>query len=216
MANASQAIDAGAPSGASVRLKISREDWIMRGVLAVIALYLFVAIVMPLFSLLSRGLLDRDGNFIGFANFAEFFSTPALFISIQNSFTVTLICTLIVVTLAFIYAYALTRSCMPFKPLFKGIAMVPILMPSLLPAISLVYLFGNEERYQASLEGHKAALWIRSNTDPDVVIGCWDAGKVGYFSDRKVVNLDGVISSFEFVEDYLLKDRIGNWLRKTR
>ena len=158
MANEPQAIDAGvppgAPSGASVRLKISREDWIMRGVLAVIALYLFVAIVMPLFSLLSRGLLDRDGNFIGFANFAEFFSTPALFISIQNSFTVTLICTLIVVTLAFIYAYALTRSCMPFKPLFKGIAMVPILMPSLLPAISLVYLFGRQGLLRELLMGY--------------------------------------------------------------
>ena len=159
MANPSKAIAAGvppgAPLGAPVRHKVSREDWIMRGVLAAIALYLLVAIVMPLFSLLSKGLEDRDGNFIGFANFAEFFSTPALFISIQNSFTVTLICTLIVVTLAFIYAYALTRSCMPFKALFKGIAMVPILMPSLLPAISLVYLFGRQGLLRELLFGYE-------------------------------------------------------------
>ena len=154
MANPSKAIAAGVPPGALVSHKVSREDWIMRGVLAVIALYLLVAIVMPLFSLLSKGLEDRDGNFIGFANFAEFFSTPALFISIQNSFTVTLICTLIVVTLAFIYAYALTRSCMPFKALFKGIAMVPILMPSLLPAISLVYLFGRQGLLRELLFGY--------------------------------------------------------------
>ncbi|MEC9368993.1 MAG: putative 2-aminoethylphosphonate ABC transporter permease subunit, partial [Pseudomonadota bacterium] len=42
------------------------------------------------------------------------------------------------------YAYALTRSCMPLQKLFKSIAMIPILAPSLLPAISLVYLFGNQ------------------------------------------------------------------------
>ena len=92
MANAAEAIALHAP----VKLKVSREDWIMRGILVAIALYLTVAILLPLYSLMSKGLQDGDGNFIGLANFAEFFSTPALFFSIQNSFTVTLISTLIV------------------------------------------------------------------------------------------------------------------------
>ncbi len=46
--------------------------------------------------------------------------------------------------LAFIYAYALQRSCMRWKGLFQGLALIPILAPSLLPAISLIYLFGNQ------------------------------------------------------------------------
>ncbi len=149
MANAAEAIALHAP----VKLKVSREDWIMRGILVAIALYLTVAILLPLYSLMSKGLQDGDGNFIGLANFAEFFSTPALFFSIQNSFTVTLISTLIVVTLAFVYAYALTRSCMPFKSLFRGIALIPILMPSLLSAISLVYLFGRQGLIREVLMG---------------------------------------------------------------
>ena len=44
--------------------------------------------------------------------------------------------------LAFWFAYALNRSCMRFKGFFRLIAMAPILVPSLLPGIALVYLFG--------------------------------------------------------------------------
>ena len=42
------------------------------------------------------------------------------------------------------YSYGLTRTCMPRRGLFRIIAQIPILAPSLLPAISLVYLFGNQ------------------------------------------------------------------------
>lgn len=160
MASASPVATVAAPGaaphpvpGAAVRPKVSREEWIMRAVLVAIALYLVVAILMPLGSLLLRSVEDKDFNFIGFGNYAKFFSTPALFYSIQNSFTVSIVSTVIVVTLAFIYAYALTRSCMPFKALFKGIALIPILMPSLLPAIALVYLFGRQGMIREVLLG---------------------------------------------------------------
>ena len=132
------------PDARAVRLKVGNEDWIMRGVLAAIGLYLIVAIVLPLYALLSKGFQDRDGNFTGLDNFTEFFTTPALSQSVANSLTVSLISTVIVVSLAFVYAYALTRSCMAFKSLFKGIALIPILMPSLLPAISLIFMFGKQ------------------------------------------------------------------------
>ncbi|MCF3628494.1 putative 2-aminoethylphosphonate ABC transporter permease subunit [Thalassospiraceae bacterium LMO-SO8] len=124
--------------------KVSSEDWIMRAVLVGIALYLTISILLPLYALLSKSFKNADGVFVGLANYVSFFSTPALFWSIENSLTVTLLCCVIVVTLAFIYAYALTRTCIPFKALFKGVALLPILMPSLLPAIALVYLFGNQ------------------------------------------------------------------------
>src|SRR5262249_941861 len=52
--------------------------------------------------------------------------------------------TTITTIIAFVYAYALTRTAMAAKGLFKGIALVPLLAPSLLPGLSLVYLFGNK------------------------------------------------------------------------
>ena len=80
----------------------------------------------------------------GFGNYLSYFSTPALFNSIYNSLLIATVSTLVTVSLAFVYAYALTRSCMRFKGVFKMIAMVPILVPSLLPGIGLIYLFGKQ------------------------------------------------------------------------
>ncbi len=140
---ANGAISTPAPvMGPAIKPKVSGEDWVMRLILLGIALYLIVAIVLPLYAILSKSFEDGDGGFIGLANYVKFFSTPALAWSIENSFFVTIISSAIVLLIAFIYAYGLTRSCMPFKSVFKGIALIPILMPSLLPAISLVYMFG--------------------------------------------------------------------------
>ena len=91
-----------------------------------------------------RKLLIRPAGSTGIRNYVEYFTTPALRRSIGNSFFIATITTVITVTLAFLFAYALTRSCMPAKGLFKTIAMVPILVPSLLPGIALVYLFGKQ------------------------------------------------------------------------
>jgi len=137
-----------------IKPKISGEDWLMRALLLGVALYLAFSIVLPLYAILSKSFQTADGGFSGITNYIKFATTPALFWSIQNSLTVTLISTLIVLPVAFVFAYALTRSCMPFKSLFKGIALVPILMPSLLPAISLVYFFGNQGIFKSWLFGY--------------------------------------------------------------
>ena len=91
-----------------------------------------------------RRVLILPAQSTGLGNFVEYFSTPVLFFSIYNSVFIASLVTVITVTLAFVFAYALTRSCMPLKGLFKSISMVPILVPSLLPGIGLVYLFGNQ------------------------------------------------------------------------
>ncbi|MEM4247140.1 MAG: hypothetical protein QXF14_02350, partial [Candidatus Woesearchaeota archaeon] len=46
--------------------------------------------------------------------------------------------------------------------------------------------------------------WIRNNTSPDTIIGAFNAGVYGYFSGRKIVNLDGVINDNAY---YALKDK---------
>ncbi|GHF07419.1 iron ABC transporter permease [Aliiroseovarius zhejiangensis] len=89
----------------------------------------------------------------GFDNFVNYFSTPALFNSIKNSLWIAVVSTIVTVTLAFWFAYALSRSCMRFKGVFRLIAMAPILVPSLLPGIALVYLFGNQGMIKELLFG---------------------------------------------------------------
>ena len=131
-------------SSVPVRIRLSRDDLVLRTVLLIMIGLLVVVVVFPLYSLLSMSLQDMNGAFIGLKNFRMYFDTPALFTSITNSLTIGISATLIVLGIAFIYAYALTRTQMPLRWLFKGIALIPILAPSLLAAISLIYWFGNQ------------------------------------------------------------------------
>ncbi|MGH7306546.1 MAG: putative 2-aminoethylphosphonate ABC transporter permease subunit [Candidatus Rokuibacteriota bacterium] len=126
----------------------------MRLFMGLIGLYLVAALALPLGLMLAKSLQGSKGEFIGLANYARYFSTPALFQSIGNSLWVSSLSTLITVPLAFVYAYALTRSRMPFRGFFKTVALVPILVPSLLPGLALVYLFGNQGLLKAALGGH--------------------------------------------------------------
>ncbi len=137
-----------------VKPKSSRDDWTMRAFMCVIGVYLVAALALPLYTMLSKSFEDHDGVFVGIENYVEYFSTPALAYSIHNSLFIAVVTTIITVTLAFTFAYALTRSCIPFKGLFKSITMIPILVPSLLPGIALVYLFGNQGMIKGLLFGH--------------------------------------------------------------
>lgn len=105
---------------------------------------LVLIIALPLWALLSKSLENTDGKFVGLANFVSYATTPALFYSLLNSLLVAGVTTAIVVPLAFLYAYALRRSCIPAKGAFYAAAMVPVFAPSLLSGLALIYLFGNQ------------------------------------------------------------------------
>ncbi len=139
----------------ALRPRLSRDDRIQGGGLVVMGAYLVLGVLLPLWVMLSKSFEDAGGNFVGLANYIEYFGTPTLILSVQHTITIGIVTMVIVITLAFIYAYALTRSCMPFKGLFRGIALIPILAPSLLPAISLVYLFGNQGMIKELLFGYE-------------------------------------------------------------
>ncbi|HEV7259293.1 MAG TPA: putative 2-aminoethylphosphonate ABC transporter permease subunit [Bosea sp. (in: a-proteobacteria)] len=105
---------------------------------------LVVLVLLPVGAILSKSLEDQNGAFVGLGNFSAYLGNPSLTRSIGNSLLLGALTTTITVSLAFLYAYALSRSCMPLKPLFRGIGLLPVLSPSLLPAIALTYLFGNQ------------------------------------------------------------------------
>jgi len=137
----------------TTRLSLSGDELAMRAGVVVLALVLLVIVGLPLWSLLAKGFEDRDGRFVGLANYLAYFSTPALFDSALNSFHVAAATTLIVVPLAFFFAYALTRTVLPARWLFQGISLIPIFAPSLLPGLALVYLFGNQGFFKGLLGG---------------------------------------------------------------
>lgn len=121
-----------------------REAWIQRIILTLAIVFMLVALMAPLGTMLLKSLQNQQGEFVGLTNYLEYFSNPALFYSIFNSLNVALWTTFIVVSTAFIFAYALVRSGIAGKKLFRTLSLLPIFAPSLLPAISLIYLFGNQ------------------------------------------------------------------------
>jgi iron(III) transport system permease protein len=126
-----------------VRHRLSGEDAIRWALVAVFAAVLYLFLLYPLSQVLWRSLLDNGGHFIGAANYIRYFSTPAIAASITNSLYVSAAAMVLTVALAFGYAYALTRTQMPAKGLFRVVAMLPLFAPSLVQAFALIYVFGN-------------------------------------------------------------------------
>jgi hypothetical protein len=53
---------------------------------------------------------------------------------------------------------------------------------------------------------YHVALWVNDNLPPNAIIASWNAGQIGYFSNRRVINLDGLINGIE----YYRRVRVGN------
>jgi len=51
---------------------------------------------------------------------------------------------------------------------------------------------------------YKAALWIAKNSTTDTIFASWNAGQLGFFSDRTFINLDGVINNVDYYERVLI------------
>jgi iron(III) transport system permease protein len=91
-----------------------------------------------------RRVVLRPEKRTGLDNFVTYFTTPSLAQSVSNSALMATISTFLTIVIAFGLAYAMNRSQMRLKGFFRLVTAIPILVPSLLPGIALVYLFGNQ------------------------------------------------------------------------
>lgn len=126
-----------------VRHRLDGETALRYLLIALFGLFLYLFVLYPMAKVLWRSLLNNDGAFIGAANYVRYFSTPAIAASITNSLYVSVVAMVVTVCLAFVYAYALTRTLTPWRGPFRVVAMLPIFAPSLVQGIAFVYIFGN-------------------------------------------------------------------------
>ena len=132
------------PRRGGLRTGVVAEALAVRGGLVLLCAALFVFLAVPLAMLFIRSVESRDGAFVGLANFARYFASPSLALSAQHTLAFAALTTLFTVPLAFVFAYAIQRSCIPQRTMWRNVALVPILAPSLLAAISFIYLLGNQ------------------------------------------------------------------------
>jgi iron(III) transport system permease protein len=114
---------------------------------------MLIAFAAPLATLVWRSLSDADGRFT-LAHYLAYAGSPGLRRSVLNTAELGAVVGLIVIPLAFLAAYALERSGLKFKSAFGAIATAPLLVPSLLPALALVYLFGRQGLLTPWFGGH--------------------------------------------------------------
>ena len=105
-----------------------------------VAVLLLVFLVYPLANILARSLQTPAG--LGLANYLDTFRTTRFWELVRNSLLMASASTLFGVTLAYGYAYALQRTAIPFKPLLRLIALMPLFAPSLVQGQGLLFLLG--------------------------------------------------------------------------
>lgn len=129
---------------AATRVRAHWTDRLALALLGVAALALLCFVLAPIVMILAKSVQSRDGSLAGLAHFRAYLESPALLRSVWNSVWVSALATALTVPLAFTFAYALTRSRIACKGMLRNLAMIPLLAPSLLAAISFIFWFGNQ------------------------------------------------------------------------
>lgn len=132
--------------------------FILGGKLLLLVL-LALAVLLPLLAIFWRGFSGAEGQGGGLTAMAELLASANFHWLLGNSLKVSLSVAAIVVPLAYGFAYALQRTLIPAKGLWRGISLLPLLAPSMLPGIALIYLFGNQGLLRS---------WV-----PDNIYGFW-------------------------------------------
>ncbi|WP_136474007.1 putative 2-aminoethylphosphonate ABC transporter permease subunit [Pseudomonas sp. DG56-2] len=141
-------------SGASLgdRLFVVGGKWLL-------LLLLSIAVLMPLLAIFWRGFSGDAGQGGGLVAARELFASANFHWLLGNSLKVSVSVAAIVVPLAYLFAYALQRTLIPGKRIWRGISLLPLLAPSMLPAIALVYLFGNQGLLRGLLSDNIYGFW---------------------------------------------------------
>lgn len=105
--------------------------------------FLTVFLLLPLLALTERSLFD-GGAFAGPARFRAFLGTPGLTAALSHTLIMGLTVTAVTLTLALTLAYALTHTRMRGLAACRAAARLPLFVPSLFPALGLIYLFGSQ------------------------------------------------------------------------
>lgn len=134
-------------------LRIERTTLIARSLLLAAALLLTLFLLLPLGTVLLHAFVDDEAG-LSLRRFGEFFASPGVGQSIRTTLWIGLLVTFITVPLAFVYAYALQRACLPGKALWRTLGLAPLLGPSLVGAIAFIQWFGTQGLLKSWLMGH--------------------------------------------------------------
>ena len=130
------------------------DKFIVPTVTIFIALLLFFFMLFPIFSILKLSFFK--GGELALANFTlenfyKYFTTSYTLSALWHSLYISFATTVIVTVITFFFAYAITRTTIPGKTYYRNMIMMPLVAPSIVQALALIYLFGRNGLITAHL-----------------------------------------------------------------
>lgn|SRR5450830_502013 len=146
-------------SAAPIHRAINRDKLLSNGLKYLLLALLLLALALPLVAVLGQALLDHSGHWAGLTPWRKLISSPNFLPMVLRSIGVASATALLVVPLAYLFAYGLQRTLVPLRGVWRAIALLPLLAPSLLPGIALIYLFGNQGLFKEWMNGSIYGFW---------------------------------------------------------
>lgn len=162
MPTSAPALDQTLPASAAKPAPSRQFDvsgWLTATLKWLLLAFLLLALVGPLLFILGQALLTPEGQWAGAQPLLRLFANINFLPMLGRSLWVSCATALVTVPLAYVFAYALQRTCIPAKGLWRGIGLLPLLAPSLLPGIALIYLFGNQGLFKEWMDGGIYGFW---------------------------------------------------------
>jgi len=122
--------------------KLARDPLLLTVIILVIA-SLFVFIVYPLFQIGKVSFVNQSGEF-SIDAYIRILSGSQLLTALTNSLVLALIVGTLSTIIAYTFAYTFAYMNVPFKKLFNGIAILPVISPPFVISLSAILLFGRQ------------------------------------------------------------------------
>lgn len=119
---------------------IFKEPVLFLTILSIFAA-IFIFVLFPLFKVLVLSFTTNEGAF-SLSTFWDIVSKASFRKTFMNSMKLGIITAALASLIGYIFAYAITRTNIPFKGFFKMIATLPIISPPFVLSLSMIFLFG--------------------------------------------------------------------------
>ena len=116
------------------------RGWVLACLYPLVALLVALFVAYPLVDLLARAVF-ADGR-LSLGTLLRLLSDPYTLQVVGNTLVLGLTVAIAGTILAALYAYAMTRVEMPWKPVWHFLALLPTISPPILMALSLILLYG--------------------------------------------------------------------------
>ncbi|MBO8141717.1 MAG: iron ABC transporter permease [Firmicutes bacterium] len=130
--------------------QLLKDPLLFLGILAIFAL-IAVFIIYPLVKVFLVSIQTPDG--IGLDVYEKTFSSWYMRRALYNSLLIGLLAAVLGTAIGFLFAYGITRTDMPLKPFFNLAAIMPVISPPFVGAVSILLLFGNNGLITSKLLG---------------------------------------------------------------